>query len=143
MKNVKKCWFLVVGLLVTANLFGQHGKENFSNCAAAFLNQNMIVNEYTTTGKCVVDASAKGTLTVRPAEIMESDSVKAGEKISFKIAIRDGNSKTLMSFSDKIYQEIPLQEVLTQCKRGDYIVLLTLEREWALPHSEILVSAGQ
>ena len=143
MKSLKGLVFSIACFLMIANLYGQHGKENFSNCAAAFLNQNMMVDEYSTTGKCVINAAAKGELTVRPAEMTDAKTVKAGEKIPFKIAIRDGNSKTLMLFSDKTYKEIALQEVLSHCKKGDYIVLLTLEREWALPHSEILVHATQ
>lgn len=140
MKNWKGLFFTTVFLLALANLYGQ---GNFSNCAAAFLDQKMVVNEYTTEGKCVVDAAAKGMLTLRPAELTDGKTVKAGEKISFKIAIRDGNSKTLWLFSEKTYQEIALPEVLSQCKKGDSIVLLTVEREWALPHSEILVSNAQ
>ncbi len=135
--------FLITSLLAVANLYAQHGKENFSNCAAAFLNKTMVVDEYSTTGKCVVVASFTGELTIRSAEMMDDETVKAGDKIPFKIAIRDGGSKTLLSFSDQTYREIDIQKVLAQCKKGDHIVLLTLEREWALPHSEILVSESQ
>lgn len=89
------CFFFVT------NLHAQHGKQNFSNCAAAFLNKNMVVDEYSTTGKCVIAASVSGELTVRPAEMMDDKTVKAGDKIPFKIAIRDGGSKTLMLFLKK------------------------------------------
>ncbi|MFN7116506.1 MAG: hypothetical protein ACK4TA_06870 [Saprospiraceae bacterium] len=143
MKKVQNGFLVLLFCLLVGNLLAQHGKNNFSNCAAAFLNQNMIVNEYTTEGKCVVDLTAKGELTLRPAELTDAKTVKAGDKIPFKIAIRDGDSKTLLLFSEKTYREIPIQEVLAQCKKGDSIVLLTLEREWALPHSEILVSTAQ
>lgn len=143
MKNFKKLFFIILNLLIFISLFGQHGKGNFSNCAAIFINQSMLVNEYSPEGRCIVDANTKGELSLHAADMSNGKVTKASEKIPFKIAIRDRDSKTLMLFSEKSYQEINIQDVLAQCKKGDFIVLLTLEREWALPHSEILVSAAQ
>lgn len=143
MKNLKGLLLTITSLLIVSTVFAQRGTEDFSSCAAAFLNQKLIVDEYTTSGKCVVDAGTKGELTVQSAELTSAQTAKPGVKIPFKIAIRDGNSKTLLLFSEKTYQSINIQEVLKQCKKGDSIVLITMERAWALPHSEILVNEAQ
>lgn len=143
MKNFKKCVFLLSCCLVVGNVLAQHNTNDFSSCAAAFLNQKLIVNEYTTQGKCIVDIHAKGKLTVHFAELSDAHTAKPGATVPFKIAIRDGNTKTLWLFSEKTYRDIPIEEVLAQCQKGDSIVLITTERDWALPHSEILVSDVQ
>jgi hypothetical protein len=87
----------------------------------------------------VLAATATGELTLRPVIFEEGKEPKAGEKIQFKIAIRSGGSRTLMLFSEKNYTEVDIQNILKECKKGDYLVLLTLERKWAVPHGEILV----
>ncbi|MBX2893543.1 MAG: hypothetical protein KF734_21695 [Saprospiraceae bacterium] len=113
--------------------------NDFNNCAAAFLGNHMIVNEYSTEGKCVLAATSTGELTLRPVFLSEGKEPQAGPKIPFKIAIRDGGSKTLMLFSDKTHTEIDIQKILPSCKKDDRIVLLTMERNWAVPHGEIWV----
>lgn len=113
-------------------------QEPFVNCAAAFLDQKIIVDEYSPTGKCALPADATGTLTVCTADLSPEKSV-AKDKIKFKIAIRDKGSNTLLLFSDKTYEQVDIQKVLARCKKGDHIVLLTLDDRYALPHHEILV----
>lgn len=138
---MKKVKFLILGLLAllqTANLFAQQ-REDFSSCAAAFLDQKMIVDEYSTEGKCELAATVSGKLTVRPVTLEAGKDPVPGKKIPFKVAMRSGSSKTLMLLSEKTYEEVDIRPLLDKCKKGDYLVLLTLEREWALPHSEILV----
>ncbi len=113
--------------------------SDFSSCSAAFLDQKMIVDEYTTTGKCVIALDATGKLSVRPVELESGKDPIPGKKIDFKVAVRNGESRTLMLLSEKTYKEIDIQKVLKECRKGDYIVVITLERLWAVPHSEILV----
>lgn len=137
---MKKYYGLFIALIClpgAASLSAQ--REDFNNCAAAFLGNKMIVNEYTTEGKCVLAATSAGALTLRPVTLDAGEEPKAGDKIPFKVAIRGGTSRTLMMWSEKTYKEIEIQKILAVCKKGEYIVLLTLEREWAVPHSEILV----
>jgi hypothetical protein len=134
----KTNWLLAAALLFcAANGIAQ--SNDFNNCAAAFLGSKMIVNEYTTEGKCVLDSTASGELSLRPVTLDESGAAKMGKKIPFKIALRGGTSRTLMLLSEKTHTEIEAQKVLKQCQKGEYIVLLTTEREWSVPHAEILV----
>ncbi len=114
------------------------GQKRFVNCAAAFLDERMIVNEYSPDGFCEIDPGAKGQLTVQTADLSPERSIPTG-KIEFRIAIRDGNSKTLLAFSDRSYRQIDIRQLLDRCQPGDTIVLLTTDAEYALPHHEIRV----
>lgn len=137
MKNLHFLFFSLIWLFYSFNLTAQ--QEDFSSCSAAFLNKKMIVDEYTTEGKCVVSSTASGKLTLHPVTLSGENLPIPGEKIRFKVAIRGGGSKTLMLLSEKTYREIDIRTILKECKKGDHIVLLTLERTWSVPHSEILV----
>lgn len=134
--NIKKTFFLLAFMAVSVST--AFAQERFSDCSAAFLDNKIIVNEYTTTGHCEIAASATGELTVQTADLSPGNCVPTG-KIGFKIAIRDGNTKTIISFSDKTYKQVEIQAVLSKCKPGDAIVLLTTADAYALPHNEILV----
>ncbi len=107
------------------------------SCTAAFLDNKIVVDEYTTTGKCSLPATATGKLTVCTADLSPTSSV-AVDKITFKIAIRN-QTNTLVMYSDKDFREVDIQKVLSKCRKGDHIVLLTLDNGYALPHNEILV----
>ncbi|MBK6929613.1 MAG: hypothetical protein IPH12_01660 [Saprospirales bacterium] len=127
--------FALASALFTAAGYGQN---DFTNCAAAFLDNKIVVNEYSPEGKCVLSARASGELTVCTADLSPASST-AVEQLDFRIAIRDRQTGTLISFSDKTYRRIDVREVLEQCRPGDHIVLLTVGRQYALPHNEILV----
>ena len=134
---MKKLNCLVISILVCiSNVLS--AQNQFKDCSAVFLNNKMVVNEYSTKGKCLLAATASGKLTVNTAELSETGG-KAKDKIPFKIAIRDKNTKTLVSFSEQIFSEINIQNVMKKCNKGDHIVVLTTDRQHALPHNEILV----
>ncbi len=137
MKRQNEFFLAFIWLICTTSMTAQN--NDFNNCAAVFLGKKMVVNEYSTEGKCALANTSTGELTLRPVFLTEGKEPEAGEKIPFKIAIRDGGSKTLTVFSEKTYMEIGIQNILAKCKKGDHIVLLTLERNWAVPHGEILV----
>ena len=135
MKSIKMLLCLAFFAATITSAFGQ---KQFSNCAAAFVDTKMVVNDYSPTGHCEITTSASGELTVQSANLNSDGGVPTG-KIGFRIAIRDGNTKTLLSFSDKTYKQLDIKTVLAKCKAGDAIVLLTTDDEFALPHNEILV----
>jgi hypothetical protein len=129
--------YLLAGALLMMSDFA-FGQKFFNDCSAAFLNNKMVVDEYAPNGKCKLGANAVGTLTVCTADLSETGN-KAKEKISFRIAIRDKNTKTLVMFSDETYQEVNIEKVMEKCTAGDNIVLLTTNSQYALPHNEIQV----
>ena len=140
MKNLKTTLLSSLFLLACFTCAGQ-GHNKFNNCTAAFLNDKLVVDEYTTWGKCVLNCAAQGTLTVATADLSPELSKPTG-RLPFMIALRDGSTRTLTMFSAKVYKEISVAKVLDKCKIGDSIVLMTMSDEYSMPHNEILVSAG-
>ena len=98
----------------------------------------MVVNEYSTKGKCILPLSAIGKLTVCTVNLSPTTS-QAVDKIPFRIAIRNKNTQTLLLLTKTDVKQIDVHNVLTKCKKGDHIVLLTLDDQYAVPHNEILV----
>ncbi|TAE57262.1 MAG: hypothetical protein EAZ89_04035 [Bacteroidetes bacterium] len=129
---------LLALVLLSVSGFAQE-PTSFTNCAAAFLGSKMIVNDYSPEGTSQLDASATCILSVCQVTLNPGNAIP-GEKTPFMIAIRDGNSKTLWMYATASFREIEISKVLAKCKKGDYIVLLTRDEQWALPHNEILVN---
>ncbi|WP_460948676.1 hypothetical protein [Spirosoma daeguense] len=122
------------GLLSNVSL----AQQTFNNCSAAFLGQKMVVDRYTPAGKCSVASTAKGELTVNTVNLSPTEN-KAVDRIPFTVAIRDKNTKTLVMYGQEAVKQIPIERVLTKCRKGDHIVLITTNNQYALPHNEILV----
>jgi len=135
---MKKESFIIFILLAILGSFSGFGQQSFNNCSATFLNNKMLVNEYSPAGKCKVSITEKGDLTVNTVELSSTES-KAINPIMFQIAIRNKNSGTLTMFSKDKIQKIEIQKILEKCKKGDYIIVLTVNDKFALPHNEILV----
>ena len=118
---------------VSSVSFGQHV------CSAAFLGNKMIVDQYTKTGyKNEISFNATGDLTVNTVDLSPTQS-KALDQIPFKVAIKEKETQTITLFSKEDFMKVDVKKVLSQCKKGDQIVLLTLDKQYALPHNEILV----
>jgi len=108
-------------------------------CSAAFLGNKMIVDKYTDKGyKNQLPISASGLLTVNTVDLSPTAS-KAIDKIPFKVAIKDKATQTLTMFASENFLQVDVKKVLEKCKKGDKIVLMTTEKQYALPHNEILV----
>ena len=130
--NVLVIFFLTVAVSAIA-------QNEFSNCAAAFLGGKIVVDKYTPEGKCVLSQKATGELTVCTADLSPERSVPK-DKLEFKIAIRDKNTGTLTMYSGETFVKADIQNIMAKCAPGDHIVLITMAREYALPHNEILVN---
>jgi hypothetical protein len=127
---------IILSLLFSCNfVFAQ---EKFSNCSAAFLDGKMIVEQYSKTAKAKISILSKGELTVSTAELGE-DYTKQVKKFEFGVAIKDKETGTMMLFSSKTFMKIEIEQILAKCKKGDSIIILTTDAEYALPHNEILV----
>lgn len=135
MKNLMQFLLVSAGCCLSTMSLAQ---EKYSNCSAAFVGSKLIVDRYTPTGQCRLPANAKGNLSVSTVALT-SAKTKALNKIDFKLAIRDKETKTVHLFSEKSFRQIPVQNVLSQCKKGDQILLLTTDKRYSLPHNEILV----
>ena len=129
---------LILAIFCSALSTAGFSQQAFNNCSAAFLNNKMVVDEYSTKGKCILPTSATGKLTVCTVNISPGAS-KAVDKIPFQIAIRNKTTQTLLLLTKTNVKQIDVHNVLTKCKKGDHIVLLTLDDQYAMPHNEILV----
>lgn len=136
MKQVMKKSLIVA--LYSLSTLGFAQQQPFSNCSAAFIGSRMIVNFFQPTGQCCLSPTAKGELTVKTVALTPTES-KPLNKIPFTVAIRDKATNTLHMYTRKPLCQIPVQRVLASCKKGDNIVLLTVDNRYALPHNEILV----
>lgn len=127
-------------LLITGVSLGTSAiaQQPFTNCAAAFVGSKMVVDSYSPKGKCHLSAGAAGVLTVQTVNLLPNHTEAVG-KIDFRVAIRDKATGTLHMFTGETYQQVPVQAVLADCKKGDHIVLLTVDKQYALPHNEALV----
>ncbi|GAB2540025.1 hypothetical protein [Spirosoma aerophilum] len=135
MKKSMKLGLVGLGCCLSTMSLAQ---EKFSNCSAAFVSSKLLVDHYTPTGQCRLSANAKGNLSVSTVALTPTQT-KALNRIDFKLAICDKETKTVHLFSDKTYRQIPVQRVLSHCKKGDQILLLTTNSRYALPHNTILV----
>lgn len=135
MKRINRLVLLLLFSAVSTIAFAQ---KHYTNCTAAFLDNKLVVNEYSPEGKCVLDSTATGILTVSPATY-DNNAWVAEYPAEFMVAIRDGNTRTICMFSDKRYKKLDISGVLSKCRKGDYIVLMTMDNQLALPHNEILI----
>lgn len=125
----------IASTIFSAGCLAQH---SFSTCSAAFLNSKMMIDTYTDAGQCRLLSTATGELTLQTVSLSPIES-KGIEKLPFHVAIRHKETKTLMLVTKQEITHIEVQKVLAKCQKGDRIVLLTLDDEYALPHNEILV----
>ena len=128
--------FLVICFAILS-YFSSFGQDKFNTCSAIFVEDSRLVDEYSPRGKCIIDASAKGTLTVR--EIIGDDDFRQDVFVPFKVAIKEGKTNTLTLFSGNSYKKLDIQSVLKKCNKGDRVLVLPEGEKWSLPHHEVLV----
>jgi len=118
-------------------------QEDFTNCSAVLLNDQMLIEEYSNTAKCKISKEAKGWLSAAAVSLGEIKEGKQGfeimEKIEFGVAIRDGKSGTIFIYSPKTSKKINVEKVLEKCKVGDSILIMTKDVQFSLPHNDLLV----
>ncbi len=135
MTTIHRLAGLAICLTIATTGFSQSA---FQHCTAAFLNNQLLVSEYSPQGICSLAAEASGQLTVCTVNLSPTSS-QAIDKITFRIAIRDQNTGTLVMYANQDFQQVDVQQVLAKCRKGDHIVWITLDNQYALPHNEIRV----
>ncbi|MFK7932673.1 MAG: hypothetical protein AB8G22_04135 [Saprospiraceae bacterium] len=131
MKNLIICCLL----FISASLFGQNA---FNDCAAICLDKVALVKDYSPRSSCAIEQDATGKLAVYTVNISEK-AITPKRNIDFKIAIRDAATKTIWMYSERTFETIAVEDILAKCKKDDHILLMTVDRSFALPHNEILV----
>lgn len=117
-------------------------QKTSSSCVAVFLDNHLVVDEYSEDGQCIIDYNAKGSFTVQTV-ILSSEECKPTGQIMFRLAIRRGATNTLISFSNQTFEEVQVEDVLAKCHAGDSILVMLVDEGYTLPHSEIIVHYAQ
>ncbi len=149
MKNVKFLFCAIVALCFNSLVFAQNNElacrkasvVPFSNCAAILLNDKVLVDEYSPEGQCEVFSEMTGSLKVATVDF-SLDNFCLSMPVMFKVAIKNEQTNTLWLYSEKNFFEVPIEDVLKKCQRGDRIILVTVDQEYALPHHEIAINWG-
>ncbi len=71
-----------------------------------------------------------------------SERLTSIEDPSFQIAIKDDKTGTQRLLSNKIYTKVNAEKVVSQCKEGERIIILTTDRKYSLPNNTIELMLG-
>lgn len=111
----------------------------YSDCAAIYIGDDMLVSEYSPQGKCTLASKTTGLLTVSTVSLSDEGSTRT-LAIPFRVAIRHGETGTvyLLHQNDSV-NSIKIKDVLAECQPGDDVLILTDDNRYSLPHNEISV----
>lgn len=118
------------------------GPQPFSTCAAVFLNDKMLVDNYSPKGKCSVSPDAKGSIFLSAVELSINDLTKPLKSIEFRVAIVNNQTNTIWQFADETFTEIKLEKIIKKCQVGDAIIFMTVDQQYSLPHNKIEIEWG-
>lgn len=85
-------------------------------------------------------ADAKGTLSISAIK-REAGKPVPMHRIKFRVAIKDYHTHTLWMYSDKVYEEIDVAELMNTCKVGDKLVFMTVDRRYRLSKHELSIDS--
>jgi len=117
-------------------------KHKFLQCAAILHDGKVLVDTYSTAGKCMITGQLKGTLSVSTISFDEDMGMTPITPINFRIAIRNDKSNTLWMYSNELVKEVDLEDVRVKLGNGDKIVFLTANDIYSLPHHEVEIRQG-
>lgn len=133
MKNVI---MVFCGLMMMNVLAAQ---SDFNTCAAIFLKGEMVISEYSPTGVSKVSKQAEGRLQLRIIVSPKDKWEVSGAAQSFRVAIRDHKTGSLVMYGDNAYRSLEIEKVLAKCQVGDDILILSTNRELGISGAEIRV----
>ena len=110
--------------------------QPYNECAAIFFKGKMLVDEYSPKGKCKLEQGMEGKLTVAAVNLSGNTGVPT-KSIQFKVAIRNEQTNTLWMYSERSLESVNLKDILKHCEKGDKIVFLTVDKQYALGHNEV------
>ena len=113
----------------------------FNECAAIFLNDKMVVSDYSPGSKCKVPFNATGNISVSTIEL-NLNAPFPYQSVGFKVAIHNHRTNTIWLYSEETFQSIDIKSLIDKCGEGDSIILLTVDKNFALPHNTIEIQWG-
>ena len=123
-------------LVLYANAQAESGNRS---CSVVCLNDQWVPESYSVHAKTAIPLNAKGILSVHETlDVEDRNQFKQKDFIDFKVAIFKKEFGSLVSFSEDTYQELDVREVLSQCDKGDQILILLIDKDrYSLPHYQI------
>ena len=97
----------------------------------------MLLDEYSPRGKCVVRKYVTGSYRVFAMELSESSPLFEKEQISFIVGIRDSRKNTLWILKKDPVLKINIEEAIAKCDKADQIILMTADQKYILSHHVI------
>lgn len=113
----------------------------FSDCAAVFLDNKVLVDDYSPEGKCRVSDMQEGKIVVSTVNLNDQGAWPF-QLVGFKVAVRNAKTNTVWSYSDETLYEVNIEDILKKCEKGDSIVIVLAETQYSLPHNEIEIVDG-
>lgn len=114
---------------------------DYSVCAAILYKGNVLVDDYSPKGRCFLEKGMTGKLSISTVSLSETATIPQ-KTLKFHVAIKNKDTNTLFMITKEAILEIELEDILKQCKRGDIIVFLTVDKQYSLTHHEIDVITG-
>lgn len=110
--------------------------DDYSECAAIFFNDKMLVDNYSPKGSCQLEMGMRGKLSVSTIELSNT-SHSVIQPIYFRVAIKNEATNTMWMYSAEMFKEVLLEDVLKECQPDDKIIIMTEDKRFSLPHHEI------
>ena len=146
MKKVFFASFMILGFVLLQSQyngipFSDHYSKPYTDCAAIFFNDTVLVDDFSPLGECKLDFLEKGVLTLASVKLTDQG-VSAIKKLPFQVAIKNQESNTMFLFTTGVVESIDVREIMNHCKMGDSILILTVDQQYNLTHHEIKLKGG-
>lgn len=97
---------------------------------------NMLAKEDRPDGLLIIEPGTTGKLSVAMID-KSNNQVIPGANIGFRVAIKNYQTHSLWMYSEDTLFEVDLEEILNECKPGDTLIFMTVDRKYRLPRYEI------
>lgn len=109
--------------------------------SAIFHQGKALVTQETPDGPIKLDIGTKGLISV--STIQQSGcSYGPVKAVGFKVAIQTQAANGLWMYSEKTFYEVNLEDITRECRVGDRIILMTVDKRYQLSRHEIEVTGG-
>ena len=158
MKNIKIlfiCFFASLGSLIGQTDFSNidflkydrnakcnKAEGNSKYSSIFFEGKRLMGNDLATdSDKIVLEAGMRGKFTVAPV-VMNKGIATSGITIPFRVAIKKKSMRSLWMYSDEVFEEVQLEDIMKECKPGDEIIFIMVNRDYFLQNYEVKVMWG-
>lgn len=92
-------------------------------------------------GPMTIEVGTKGILSVSTVDRTDG-AYKPIKPIGFKIAIKVYETNSMWMYSEETFYEVDLEEVARECKMGDTIIFMTVDKKYQLSRHEVIMIGG-